>query len=299
MNKINNLKLIILSFVLGFLILSIKSNFGSVLSSFYAERPITIIFVGDIMLGRSVNSNIAQKADATWPFHYVFERLSSANLTIGNLETPLINNCPQKRDGMIFCGEASNTLGLKYAGIDYVSLANNHSGNYGQSGLATTNQVLQTYGVNSFSNEKIGYGQIDNTSLAFLGFDDVSSKLDLSYLSSQIKLASATSDLVFVFFHWGQEYKTRSDLRQQLLAHVAIDAGASAVIGAHPHVVQESELYHGKPIYYSLGNFVFDQEWSNETKKGLAIQLTYNGAQLIKTDELPLLIKDYGQPHWQ
>ena len=86
-------------------------------------------------------------------------------------------------------------------------------------------------------------------------------------------------------------------LRQKTLAHLAIDSGADAVIGHHPHWVQENEDYNGKPIYYSLGNLIFDQMWSEETKKGLMVQLTYQGKNLLKQEKFPIKIQDYGLPY--
>jgi poly-gamma-glutamate synthesis protein (capsule biosynthesis protein) len=94
------------------------------------------------------------------------------------------------------------------------------------------------------------------------------------------------------------EYAQRPNTEQIAFAHVAIDAGANAVIGHHPHVVQPLEMYKGKPIFYSLGNFVFDQEWSNETKQGLMVKLTINKTGVLKNDYLPVTIEDYAQPRF-
>ena len=101
--------------------------------------------------------------------------------------------------------------------------------------------------------------------------------------------------MVIATFHWGNEYSHRS-LHQVELAHLAVDSGADVVIGHHPHWVQEVETYLGKPIYYSLGNLVFDQMWSEETRTGLVVKLNFSGSTLISQEQIPIKIFDYGQP---
>lgn len=297
-NKVN-LFVAFVSLLLSCLLLICKIKIGTVLSAFTTSSPTTFLFVGDVMLGRSVNGNIQNLKDATWPFHYVADLLKNVDFTIGNLESPLIPNCPNRRDGMIFCGESSNALGLKNSGFDYVSLANNHSANYGISGLTSTQQTLTKYGITPIAQSQVAFGEKNDTTFAILAFDDVTRALDSAKLTILIKDASTKADIVFVYFHWGQEYLGHSNARQQSLAHQSIEAGASVVLGAHPHVIQESEIYLGKPIYYSLGNFVFDQEWSIPTKNGLAVKFIFQNAKLTTTQELPVKIENYGQPHWQ
>ena len=135
-----------------------------------------------------------------------------------------------------------------------------------------------------------------------MGFTDIASgSLEISTatpenIKTQISTATSSADLVIVTFHWGNEYSLRS-LHQQELAHFAIDSGADVVIGHHPHWVQEYEVYKNKPIYYSLGNLVFDQMWSEKTRKGLVVRLTFSGNQLVNKEEIPTKIFDYGQPN--
>ncbi|KKU46117.1 MAG: hypothetical protein UX64_C0012G0002 [Microgenomates group bacterium GW2011_GWC2_46_7] len=259
---------------------------------------LTILFVGDVMLGRKVNQTIHELADPTWPFIQVGQTLRSSDLTYINLESPLITDCPVTPVGMKFCGSAQNVAGLVWAGVDIASLANNHATNYGSAGLEETQQILQNSGI---AVTGIGSPTVvtkNNIPISFVSFDDVSRAISLDELTQQIGEARAVSDLVIATFHWGSEYQSTPNPRQINLAHTAIDAGADLVVGAHPHWVQTHELYQGKPIYYSLGNFVFDQEWSEETKTGLAVRFTYLNSELINTEELPVYIRNFGQPQW-
>lgn len=272
---------------------------GYVKSSNSSRDTITIFAVGDIMLGRSVNANIQARHDPFWPFTHVASLLKTADLTIGNLESPLIYNCPIKRDGMVFCGDAGNAIGLAQAGFDYLSLANNHTNNYGKEGFGQTQQILTEHGLGAYGTGEAVFSQVKGVKIALLGYDDITTRLNLASIAKQIANTDSRADFTIVYFHWGEEYVKKSNNRQQQLAHIAVQAGADLVLGAHPHVVQDSEYYQGIPIYYSLGNFVFDQEWSKETKKGLAVRLTYLGTSLQNVEQFPVFIKNYGQAFWQ
>ncbi|MFH1244419.1 MAG: CapA family protein, partial [bacterium] len=236
--------------------------------------------------------------DPIWPFIQVGKIMQESDLTYINLESPLIANCPVTAVGMKFCGSAQNITGLVWAGVDVASLANNHATNYGSTGLDETVQILQKNGIAVTGVGSPAVVTKNTISVSFVSFDDVSRSVALKELIKQIGDARAISDLVVVTFHWGAEYQSTPTTRQVTLAHTAIQAGADLVIGAHPHWVQSHELYQGKPIYYSLGNFVFDQDWSEETKKGLVVRFTYQGSNLVNTEELPVYIRDFGQPFW-
>jgi poly-gamma-glutamate synthesis protein (capsule biosynthesis protein) len=107
--------------------------------------------------------------------------------------------------------------------------------------------------------------------------------LDDKEVVTTIQKAVGESDLVVVNIHWGDEYKTISNARQRALAHRMIDAGADIIIGHHPHVVEEMEIYHNRPIFYSLGNFVFDQYFSKETQEGLAVGVVASTSSISLT----------------
>jgi len=270
----------------------------------------SLVFGGDVMLGRSVNTRMIKYADYSWPFRKISSLLSEADLTMVNLESPFRTGCKSTDKGMIFCADPRSIEGLLTAGIDIVNLANNHINNQGREGITETIKILQDNNIVSVGADPRVRPQesnhtiitLKNTKLAFLGFTDIASgSKDISTASpdnikSQISAAKKVSNLVIATFHWGNEYSPRS-LHQQELAHLAIDSGADVVIGHHPHWVQEVEEYKNKPIYYSLGNLVFDQMWSEETRNGLVVKLTFSGKNLIKQEQIPIKIFDYGQPN--
>lgn len=266
---------------------------------------VTILLTGDVMLGRTVNENTLRSGHPDWPFLYVKDVMQSADITYINLEGPLIKDCEQTNSGMKFCGDIRNVEGLASAGVDVASVANNHSLNYGPSGLAETLDGLGKSGIS-----QVGAGSLPTVierkghKYIFLSFNDIGrfygiNQADPDSISSQIKKAKELGGLVIVSFHFGNEYESVPTSRQIQFAHLSVDSGADLVIGAHPHWVQTKETYLGKPIYYSLGNFVFDQEWSDGTKNGLVLRLTFRGNKLISTEELPVFIKNYGQPSWK
>ncbi|HBC45031.1 MAG: SH3 type 3 domain protein [Candidatus Collierbacteria bacterium GW2011_GWB1_45_35] len=293
-----------------------QKNPSSVISEGVLEQPsvirdlksensvFTLLFGGDVMLGRSVNTRIIKYADFSWPFRKITSLFSEADLTMVNLESPFQTGCKPTDKGMIFCADPRSVEGLTTAGIDIVNLANNHINNQGQEGIDETINILNKNNiayVGARRDSSVVFN-IKNTKIAFLGFTDIASgSKDVSTASpdsikSQISEAKKSADLVITTFHWGNEYSQRS-LHQVELAHLAINSGADVVIGHHPHWVQETEEYKGKPIYYSLGNLVFDQMWSEETRKGLVVSLIFSGNQLVNKEEIPIKIFDYGQPN--
>ena len=245
---------------------------------------ITVAAVGDIGLGRETNYQILQRRNPFFPFEKIRGFLSTFDIVIGNLEGPVIKNCPVVRTGFKFCGQPENIQGLTYAGFDALSLANNHINNYGLDGISQTTQALNDNNLDYFYQDKVWYKNIAGTQLAFLGFDDTVSKIVNEELQFMIENVKNEADIIIVNFHWGVEYQPQPSNRQKELAQLAIDTGADAVIGHHPHVIQPLEYYQGKPIFYSLGNFVFDQMWSEETKTGAISIITIENQKIVDTN---------------
>jgi len=259
-------------------------------------NKITIAAVGDIGLGREINYQILQRNNPLFPFEKVKEFLTSADITIGNLEGPVIDNCPTTRSGFRFCGRLENVQGLVSAGFDGINLANNHINNYGLEGLTQTTAQLQKNNINYFFEDKVWFKEIGQTKTGFLGFDDTIQKINNYELQVMIEKAKEKADIIVVNFHWGEEYQLEPNVRQKDLAKLAIDAGADIVIGHHPHVIQPLKYYQGKPIFYSLGNFVFDQMWSEETKTGAIGLITIENKQIVKTDIQKVYMESCCQP---
>ncbi len=261
----------------------------------------TLVFGGDVMLGRSVNTRMIKYRDFSWPFRKIANLLSTADLTIVNLESPFNSDCQPTDTGMFFCADPRSVDGLILAGIDIVNLANNHISNQGKEGFDFTLSLLNQNKITPIGLGKLVIKDVRKTKVAFLGFNDTPpyfTEVAMSWpinISGQIAYAKSQANIVVASFHWGNEYRQRTS-HQVELARLAIDSGADVVIGHHPHWVQEVEIYKEKPIYYSLGNLVFDQMWSEETRKGLLVKLVFSGNTLVNQEQTPIKIFDYGQP---
>ncbi|MDW8059981.1 MAG: CapA family protein [Thermomicrobium sp.] len=281
-------------------------------------RTTTLTFAGDIVLGRTVHRIMAARNDWSAPFRGVASELGWADLTVANLECALTVRYlpPDDPYTLRFLTLPDAVAGLELAGIDAVSLANNHSMDFGPLALFDTQEILRKADIASFGagrdlDEAVAPRSLEvgDVTVALLGFDGVSAgwygagadrpgtaPLEPELVQRAIRAAAAQADIVIPFFHWGVEYTLIPTETQRKLARIAIDSGATLVVGSHPHWVQGMEWYRGKPIFYSLGNFVFDQEWSLETKQGLILHLWFHGAELVRYDLVPVLIEDYHRP---
>ena len=260
-------------------------------------NPTTLIAVGDIMLGRYCNVQMLKQKDFRYPFLKTADLTSSADIAFANLEAPLVENCPTTPTGMIFCARPEAIQGLKFAGFDILSLANNHILNYGQKGLKQTQTFLSSSNIlytPLSSSNNLAIKQVNNTKFGFLSFDLVTyPQTPFLSLISQI---SPTVDILIVSLHWGVEYQKTPTSQQKDLAHQIIEAGAKVILGHHPHVIQPVEEYKSGLIFYSLGNFVFDQFWSEETKKGIVAKIIFAGKEIKSYETLPIYISNDCQP---
>ena len=256
---------------------------------------ITLLAVGDLSLSREINYQIKQKQNPHFPFEEVASLIKEADWAIANLEGPVINHCPILRTGYKFCGEIQNLDGVAMAGFDSLNLANNHINNFGSLGLDQTIQALEARNLKFFGLGKISLQTLKEIKLAFLGFDDTLAPLDQKQLKLEIEKADQLADWVIINFHWGQEYQKQPNLAQKEIAKLAIKAGADIIIGHHPHVVQPLEFLEGKPVFYSLGNFVFDQLWSPDTRKGGLAKITLSKDKIIKAEIISTYINDQYQ----
>ena len=266
----------------------------------YSLRDITkrstqtiLVSVGDIMLGRYCNVQMLQNKDWKYPFLNIADFTSSADITFGNLEAPIVENCPTTETGMIFCSQPDSIEGLKFAGFDVLSLANNHILNQGEFGLAQTQEILKKNQILPASPNPLSIKKVNGTSFGFLAFDLV------TYPPPRLAVfgeAGRAVDILIVSLHWGNEYQKQPAKSQVELAHQIIDSGAKIVIGHHPHVTQPVEEYKDGLIFYSLGNFVFDQAWSEETKKGAIAKIIFEGKKIKSYELVPIYIENFCQP---
>lgn len=278
-------------------------------------KSVELIFGGDVMLSRQVNSRMAKYNDYTWPFLKIADFLQSADITIINLESPFSITADYfvPTGSFTFKTDPQAVAGLVLAGVDMVSLANNHALNQGQTGLKKTFQILNDQGI-----EYIGAGNneeearaekiitINSQNFSFLAYaypNDSSvatsnkagiANMDVGKMVSDIQKLKMENKVIIVIMHAGTEYTLKPNWQQVEFAQAAIEAGAEAVIGHHPHWPQAFEFYQDKPIIYSLGNLVFDQMFSLETRQGLLAKMSWkNGWDKIEL--VPIKIYDYGQ----
>jgi poly-gamma-glutamate synthesis protein (capsule biosynthesis protein) len=277
-------------------------------------EEVSLIAVGDVMLSRGVAQKIKQHNDSDYPFLKTKDYLKSGDLVFGNLETPITAGREIESGEMIFRADSDVAPALKNAGFNVLSLANNHILNFGKKGLEDTLNYLRRAGIkyagageNEATANQPVYLEIKEIKFAFLAYNyaDVGPKLasepTLAFMNPAkmaltVKEAKQNADFVIVSMHAGVEYSAMPNSFQKNFARAAIDAGAEMVIGHHPHVVETMEKYKGKYIFYSLGNFVFDQMWSKETRQGLTLKAVFNKTGLTKIEFFPVLIQDYSQP---
>ncbi len=223
--------------------------------------------------------------------------LRQADIVVANLENPIIEDCPISDEGFKFCASPRMLAGPVWAGVDVFSLANNHSRNYGADGLEQTKQYL--------IKERIGYtgdGRLEviskrGTKFGFLGFNFVD-RLPTQADYALVEEANSRVDILIASIHWGVEYTETPTGTQQDIASKLVESGVDVLAGHHPHWVQQVSTINGRPVYYSLGNFIFDQMWSQETRQGLAVRLTFQDARLVDQQLLPVYMEDFAQPVW-
>ena len=239
--------------------------------------------VGDIMLGRTIGELIETESIEA-PFVDTAETLRLADITLGNLECPVSDRGTPEEKKYTFLAPLEAGESLAYAGFDVVSLANNHILDFGLLALEDTLNTLtenDILGVGAGMDENAAYQPVfiekNGLRLAFLAFMDIPLTEDFDYLNWEaesdqpgvawahaekietcVQQAKQQADLVIVLVHNGYEIMQKVSAEQQDVAHLAIDSGASLVIGSHPHVLQRIEEYHDGLIVYSMGNFVFD-----------------------------------------
>lgn len=276
-----------------------------------AENVVELIAVGDVMLGRGV-------AHEPEPLAEVTSWLRAADLTLGNLESVIVaegtprSAPPGEPQPIILNAPVTAVTHLTAAGFDLLSLANNHSLDYGAGGLAETAVRLQQTGITPLGvdlDETAAYQpiirEINGVRLAFLAFNGVplpvngdrlsaggeqwqAAVWDEQLVTAAVAAARQQADVVIVSVHWGFEYDLRIDPWQETAAQTLLDAGADLIVGHHPHVAQPVVVpQEGRLVAYSLGNFVFDQS-QEHTNQGLALRIFADGDGLRAVQALPL-----------
>lgn len=270
----------------------VKSMNAIVSTNAAATPTTTLTFVGDVMLDRYVRTTIEKNSPA-WPFEKIQSELIG-DLVIGNLEGPITSNpTVATNTNLVFTFDPKHVPGLVTAGFTHFSLANNHTLNFGQAGLENTRENLSKNALQYFGDPKNRDGfsmtyEINGHRVTMIGYHGLVSGRDS--IIAEIQQAKSEKNLVIVMPHWGNEYQTTASTKQTNDAHAFIDAGADLIVGAHPHVIQPIEIYQGKMIFYSLGNFLFDQYFSEPTQRGLVVRFTLDDS-VISAALIPTVIR--------
>lgn len=287
-----------------------------------ASKPdgtLTMSMVGDIMMGRYVEE-VTESHGFDYLFRYMKPYFNASDYVSGNYEHPAlakdVSRYKEADTAIRLNSYGSGVEAVKKAGFSVMTLANNHMMDFEEQGLIDTiNQFESTdmdyVGVGrniEKAKENINYQDVKGVRVATLGFTDVygknavaknnqagllNSNPDLLFemIGDAKDAKKGNADLVVVNMHWGQEYATSATGRQTELAKAVIDAGADIIIGHHPHVVQSFDVYKDGLIFYSLGNFIFDQGWTR-TKDSAMVQYHLNEEGKATVNIVPLLIKE-------
>lgn len=261
------------------------TNLGPYLTE--QKSVLTISAVGDIMLSRKVGW-LADFQGTDWLMGDVEDTLA-ADIVFGNLESVISDKGSEDYEkGIRFRAKPETINALRT--FDVLSIANNHSYDWGREAWEDSKQRLQREGFDVVGNyqgiqpdittieasgKKVG---IIAASIV-LGENDTDKDFEPDALVKFIKKYRSSHDLLLLSIHWGEEYEQENQ-EQKDMAHKFVDAGVDVIIGHHPHVLQSVEEYKGKLIFYSLGNFLFDQWWGNEPMKGAIAKITVDGDSL-------------------
>jgi poly-gamma-glutamate synthesis protein (capsule biosynthesis protein) len=283
-------------------------------------KTLTLAAVGDVLLDRDVGKKIEQFG-MDYPFQRVADVLSQADIAFGNLECPLSERGIKVVKPFVFQAKPERVKCLISAGLDIVSLANNHTMDCGRTGLVETMETLRQNhvrwcgaGRTRKEAEAATVIEAKGIKVAFVGFCDFvpegaflrDDKPTMAMASKESVRASVSAarqqaDVVVASFHWGVEFRSRPTQRQTTLAHAAVNAGADVVLGHHPHVLQGFEVstQNRKPdtrnalIAYSLGNFVFDQRRPvKETAETVILRCALSQRGVVSAEVVPIKIEE-------
>lgn len=252
------------------------------------ESVATLLTVGDIMLGRNVEA-LMRKQGNDYPFEAIYQFFRGIDVVFANLEGSIPErHVPTPSGSTRFSFISLTPQILRKHGLRLVSLANNHALDHGAIGFAHTKEVLADARIDvvghptDVSEVAIVTKEIRGQEVTWIGFNGFYHGFDESESIELVTTQAADADrFVIITIHWGDEYQLRANRKQRELAHAFIDAGADLVIGHHPHVVQNVEVYKDRAIFYSLGNFIFDQYFSRETQEGLAVGIEVQDKKVI------------------
>lgn len=271
-------------------------------------EEVRLLFGGDMMFDRSIRQSM-QKRGSDFPLGALNELFHSYDAVIANLEGPVttfpsksVNSAIGSPRNFLFTFDPAVPNILMKHNVQLVSLGNNHITNFGTEGVEQTKTFLNESAVGYFgytgleeeAEQRIALKNWGGRTFAFVGVNQFVQD-GWKVGEEDIRHARTQADIIVVMPHWGNEYQPQANKVIQEKAHAFIDAGADLIVGAHPHVVQQSEEYKGKKIYYSLGNLVFDQYFSKETQRGILLEVIFAKNGTLSFKEIPVQLHITGQ----
>jgi poly-gamma-glutamate synthesis protein (capsule biosynthesis protein) len=276
-----------------------------------------------IVPARCVQAAIDARGDSDYPYEEVGEILREADLSIGTLNATISDYPPRTGcvSTYVLVGGSENADALARAGFDLMSVATNHIkncglNNCGDRAFFDTLENLQRVGivpigagrnhreavqpvVSEVNGVRFGFvslGQLEP--LVFAGRDTPGiGVLNPDNLRAAIQAARRVADVVIVMPHWGPEDTPTPNYLQRDLAQAAVQAGADLVVGNHTHVVQAIQELEGVPVFYGLGNFVFDQDWARDHQQGVILRVYFEGNTLLDYELIPTHVDADGRVH--
>ncbi len=273
-----------------------------------------LAFAGDIMLDELPGAAIARGVD---PFAEFADVFAKADIPIGNLEC-VVATTGEAYDKPYVFRASPKVLPVVRKHLPFVSLANNHTGDYGHDAFLEQLDLLRQHGIQYFGGGKNCVEarrplliERHGMRIALLGYNDfkprafeagptwpgVAWSVDAQVVADiQAARKQHHADIVIPFIHWGWEYEEENE-RQKELARLMIDNGADLVVGGHPHVTQGTEYYHDKLIVYSIGNFVFNGFDPGPSRTGWVLRVAVDQKGMVAWDTVVAQIDDEGIPH--
>ncbi len=267
----------------------------------YKDNEANVLFVGDMFFDRYIRQVMADKG-GDYVFSCLDHFLKDSDLVVGNLEGPITDNQSRSLgsaigspDNFVFTFPSTTAELLADHNIKLINLGNNHIGNFGADGIFSTKRYLNKAGLKYFgglggqmpvqAKETVYRARLGGNAVSFLSYNEFGG--DNSWqVAQKIVAEKADGRVVIVYAHWGEEYSAPPE-RVKETAKLFAKSGADFIIGSHPHVVLASELIpkdsfgqDERPyatVYYSLGNFIFDQYWNKEVSTGLVLELNIQG----------------------
>ncbi len=309
--------------VLGFFILNFLPSRDFTVENpptdFLKEKEIKLFFVGDLMLDRGVELKVKREAggDFKFVFSKIEKELKKADLLFGNLESIISDKGTNVGSKYSFRSDPESMEALTYAGFNIISLAHNHALDYTNKALEDCMERLKEAGIDyvGAGNKEEAFSlkikEVDDLRIGFLAFTDLGTEywkageesVGIAWVKEApreiISKAKEKVDILVVSFHSGKEYIIEPESSKISLFKEIIESGADLVVGHHPHVVQPIEKYKQGWIAYSLGNFVFDQNFSEETMEGLLLEVLIKGKVIKEVNPREIEISDSFQPYFE